>query len=630
MPKGRLLFVSDKDSKYIDPVQEMLKEKGKSPIAPGKELVAKAPQKSNSGTDVTQKDSGGDIIRKEDAQTSPAHVGEKLVDKGLIAKDQLDIAKKIQKERGGGTMIGAVLVEMGFITESTLGEVLTESTGVQSFDPKTTIIDPELVKQIPKETAVQHNAVPILLEKDSVYIAMTDIYNVTAIDVIQRYFPKRFKMTPIHCSASELSDIIENYYEYELSIDGILREIENAKEDVLASTSEEDGYTNPTVRLIDALLVDAIRQGASDLHFEPEGSFVRLRYRVDGRLKHIRSFHKDYWSAIAVRIKIISHMNITETRNPQDGRITYNVLGRPVDFRVATQPTVHGENIVLRVLDKEKALLEMEQLGYSEVNVKILEKALKRPEGIIIITGPTGSGKTTTLYTILNFINTPDVNIMTLEDPVEYQLPMIRQSNIREGTGMDFVGGIKSILRQDPDIILVGEVRDEKTATMTLRAAMTGHQVFTSLHTNDALGAIPRLTDIGIKPKLLAGSVIACIAQRLARKLCNKCKEKVTATAEECRIMGVDNSRPPEIYKRKGCEECNGTGCKGRVAISEVILVDEGLDDLIAREAPRSEMMKYLKKNNFVPMPDDGVDKVLKGLIDLDEVIRTVNMTDRL
>ncbi len=569
----------------------------------------------------------------QEQKLSRVPIGERLIKQGLISRDQLEIALKVQRDSAEASMIGAILVEMGFITESALGETLTESTGVSQFDAKSTIIDPSLIKQVPKEVALRYKAVPTLLENGCVYVAMVDIYNVLAIDRIQRYFPKRFKMVPVHCSSTDLSELIDNYYEYELSIDGILREMESSQADELMekAVSASDGYTNPTVRLIDALLIDSIKLGASDVHFEPEGAFVRLRYRVDGKLRLIRSFHKDYWNAIAVRVKIMSDMNITETRSPQDGRISLTVLGRQIDFRVATQPTIYGENIVMRILDKAKALLPMPALGMSDSNINTLHKCLKRPEGIIIVTGPTGSGKTTTLYSILSFINSSDVNIMTLEDPVEYQLPMIRQSNIREGTGMDFVGGIKSLMRQDPDIIFVGEVRDNDTATMALRAAMTGHQVYTSLHTNDALGALPRLIDIGVKPRVLAGSIIAIVAQRLARKLCEKCKEPHIPTEQERRVLGIDeNNEKVSLFKHVGCEKCSHTGYKGRIGISEIISVDVGLDELIAREASRQEMTDHIEEKGFIPMAEDGIEKVKKGIMDLDELIRTINMTDRL
>jgi general secretion pathway protein E/type IV pilus assembly protein PilB len=328
-------------------------------------------------------------------------------------------------------------------------------------------------------------------------------------------------------------------------------------------------------------------------------------------------------------MKIISDMNITETRNPQDGRITMNVLGREVSFRVASQPTIHGENIVLRILDKQKALLPLEQLGFSETNIRLLHKALKRPEGVIIVTGPTGSGKSTTLYSILSYINTMDVNIMTLEDPVEYSLPIIRQSSIRENSGMDFASGVKSLMRQDPDIIFVGEVRDEATATMAIRAAMTGHQVFTSLHTNDAVGAIPRLIDIGVTSRMLAGSIIGIVAQRLARKLCGHCKKQRPANELECKILKVDINNPPLLYEANGCEKCEHTGYKGRIAMSEILILNDEIDELIYAGASKIKFAEAALRTEFIPMADDGLAKVLKGVTDMDELMSTIDLTKK-
>lgn len=556
-------------------------------------------------------------------------LGQRLIKKGLISQDQLQIALREQGEGQDRKMLGAILVELGFITESALGEILTETSGVGNFNLKTAVLDSKLIKVVPKDVAMRCKALPVSIDNDTVTVAISDVYNILAIDQLRRFFPKQSKIVPVYAGEAEILEIIDQYHDYEMSVDGIIREIETGRSENTKLNGEEQGYVNPTVRLVDAILVDAIKAGASDIHFEPEGLFLRLRYRVDGQMSQIRSFHKDYWSAIAVRLKIMSNMNIAETRNPQDGRISYNVLGREIDFRVATQPTVHGENIVMRILDKKRSLVPLSTLGFSDDNITLLKKLLKRPEGIIIVTGPTGSGKTTTLYSVLNYINSIDRNIMTLEDPVEYQLPLIRQSNVREGTGMNFVDGIRSLMRQDPDVIFIGEIRDRDTANMAVRAAMTGHQVFSTLHTNDALGAIPRLVDIGVPPHLLSGSLICLMAQRLARKLCPHCKKSRHATAEECKILSIPNTDAHMIYDPVGCPSCHN-GYKGRVAVSEVLRIDQNMDEMIETGAPRHKIMEYAVENGFKTMAMDGVDKVLAGITSIDELIRTVDMTGRL
>lgn len=559
--------------------------------------------------------------------TKPVRIGEKLIEMGLISRDQLEVA--LREQQKSKKLLGNILVSIGAITESALSEVLAESTGMEKFDPRSTMLDPQILKLVPREVCVRNKVIPVSMDKDTVKIAMVDVFNVLAIDQVRRHFDKNLKIVPLYSTETEISELIERYYSYELSIEGILLEIETGIREKTLLDGREEGYVNPTVRLVNALLVDAIKQGASDIHFEPEGSFLRLRYRIDGALQQIRSFHRDYWPAMLVRMKIMSGMNIAETRNPQDGRISMTALGREIDFRCATQPTVHGENVVLRILDKSKSLVPLEKLGFSEHNLSLLKRCLKRPEGIIIVTGPTGSGKTTTLYSILSFINEIDVNIMTLEDPVEYQLPLIRQSNVREGT-FDFQSGIKSLMRQDPDIIFVGEVRDEETAIMAVRAALTGHQVFSTLHTNDAMGAIPRLSDIGIPAHLLSGSLICAIAQRLARKLCVSCKKPRPANAEECKLIGANPAKPPTIYEAVGCESCGYKGYKGRTAVVEVLRIDRGLDELIATHATRNQMMEYALANGFVPMMQDGIAKVLDGEIDTKELMNTVDLTDYL
>jgi len=580
-------------------------------------------------------DAGSEAEALEQLKKSP--LGERLIYKGLISKDQLETALKEQRSQNSISnnkkMLGAILVEMGFITESTLGELLTEESGVKKFNIHNSVLDPLLIRKVPQEVALRYKAVPVSVEDNSIMVLISDTYNILAIDQVRNYFPPNSKIIPVYGSEPDILEIIDQYHGYETSIEGILKEIESGTMDPKAMISgEASGYTNPTVRLVDAILIDSVKRGASDIHCEPENSFLRIRYRIDGKLVQVRSFHKDYWPAVVVRIKIMSGMNIAETRNPQDGRVNFNVLGREIDFRVATHPTVFGENIVLRLLDKQKALVPLEKLGFSEKNEKFLMKLLKKPEGIIVVTGPTGSGKTTTLYSILNYINSVDINIMTLENPVEYQLPMIRQSDIKEDKGMDFISGIKSLMRQDPDVIFVGEIRDEETATMAMRAAMTGHRVFSTLHTNDAFGAVPRLIDIGVPAHVLSSALICVIAQRLLRRICAACKITKVATEEDLKILGLEEKEGLEIpcHNPKGCEVCSGSGYKGRVAVHEIFPVDKGMDEMMSHGAPRKQLVEYATEKGFIPILQDGIVKVLAGTTDIDELIRVLDVTERL
>ncbi|MGH8609493.1 MAG: GspE/PulE family protein, partial [Gammaproteobacteria bacterium] len=390
-------------------------------------------------------------------------------------------------------------------------------------------------------------------------------------------------------------------------------------------------YSQPVVRLVNALLSDAVKREASDIHFEPEQGFLRFRYRIDGVLRQVRSLHKNYWSAIAVRLKVMAGMDIAETRAPQDGRITLVLSGRPIDFRVSAMPTVHGENIVLRILDRQKGIVPLEQLGFNESTMNLLKVMVARPEGILLMTGPTGSGKTTTLYSLLNYLNRESVNIMTLEDPVEYPMGMVRQTSVNDTVRLDFGSGVRSILRQDPDIILVGEIRDEDTATMAFRAAMTGHQVFSTLHTNSSLGAIPRLLDIGIRPDIMAGNIIGIVAQRLVRKLCSHCSEAYEPSEIERRLVAMKPAAAPvKIHRMRGCPRCEHHGYRGRTAVVEVLRINREMDELIARGATLRELTRAAVEQGFTPLSEAGIRLVQEGVTSLDEVSRVVDLTDRI
>lgn len=563
--------------------------------------------------------------------TNSADIAARLLEKKVISDDQLAIAVKEQERLRGTKTVAAILVEMGFISEGALGEILNESSTIKKFDIKSSIIDSRLVKKIPKEFALHNKLIAISYSNNTVTIGMSDVFDIVALDQVRRIFPPHFKIVPVYVSEADILHAIDQYYDYEMSIEGILKEIEGNKDNSINDEAHLRGdYRSPMVRLVDAILTDAVHRSASDLHFEPENLFLRIRYRIDGKMVQVRSIHKDYWSAIAVRLKIMSGMNIAEARKPQDGHIQSEVLGRRIDFRVSTQPTINGENIVLRILDEKQSILSLEKLGFSPDSIRLVDKMIKRPEGVIIFTGPTGSGKTTSLYTIINSINSIDRNIMTLEDPVEYHIPMVRQSNIKTDSGVDFASGIKAILRQDPDVILVGEMRDKETATTAIQAAMTGHQVYSSLHTNDALGAIPRLMNMGVPSYLIAGSLIGVVAQRLTRKLCPNCKKEHPIDDLERKLLGPKYNHITTLFKAEGCDNCSNSGYKGRVVVNEILTVDRELDDLIMSNASRKEMLKYAISKGFKPMVEDGIEKVIAGIIDLKELMSVVDMTDRL
>lgn len=562
----------------------------------------------------------------------PVRLGDKLVDRGLISKDQLMVA--LQEKKTSPKMMGELLVDLGFITEQALSAVLAEDSGFERFDPAGSMVDPELLKMIPQEIANRYRVFPSTVEDKTARLAMADIYDVMALDQVKRHLPADWEIQPLVCSDTEIQQAIDQYYGHELSIDGILRELDSMREGDVDAAALDDtstaGYTHPVVRLVNAILLDAVKSKASDIHFEPEGNFLRVRYRIDGMMMQIRTIHKQHWGAFSHRMKIMSGMNIADRLNPQDGRFSLAMANKRIDFRVSSLPTVHGENLVLRILDKSSAQVNLTDLGYSVHNFDMLTRMIRRPEGIIIVTGPTGSGKTTTLYAVMNYINSLDLNIMTLEDPVEFELSLIRQSQIREGSQMTFADGIRTLMRQDPDVILVGEVRDADTATMALRAAMTGHQVYTTLHTNDAAGAIPRLQDLGMKPSMMSGNIIGIVAQRLGRKLCEECKEPAEATEHECRILGVDPSEAPVIYHPKGCSKCRGTGYKGRIAVSEILPFNDVIDEMIIDGLPLSRIRENARDYGFVPMVDDGIEKVLRGVMSIEGLMKAVNITDRL
>jgi type II secretory ATPase GspE/PulE/Tfp pilus assembly ATPase PilB-like protein len=563
---------------------------------------------------------------------APHHrqLGQVLIAKGILSEDQLRIA--LLEQMKSNRPVGKLLVSLGFVSEATLRDALSESLGKRSIDLSNAIIDPSALTLIPRELAKRHHLLPLDYdaEHQRLTVAISDVNDLVALDKVRGLASDSLEIDTLLAGETEIDRAIDLAYGYELSIDGILHEIETGEIDFRGLQSSADEYSQPVVRLIDSILTDAVKREASDIHFEPETGFLRIRYRIDGMLRQVRSLHQSYWPAMAVRIKVISGMNIAETRAPQDGRITLNMRGRQIDFRVSVQPTIHGENIVLRILDRQKGLVPLEGLGLTERHLDQLKLMISRPEGIILVTGPTGSGKTTTLYSVLNHINSEGLNIMTLEDPVEYPMTMVRQTSVAEAAKLDFANGIRSMMRQDPDVILVGEIRDADTAEMALRAAMTGHQVYSTLHTNSAIGAIPRLLDIGILPDIMAGNIIGIIAQRLVRRLCLHCKTPYQAEAHEARLLGGADAPKPVIFRPCGCERCDFQGYRGRLAIMELLRLNSDLDELIARRSTAREIRQLAERQGFVSLADDGLRRVLDGSTSIEELGRVVDLTDRM
>ena len=558
-------------------------------------------------------------------------LGTVLLEKGFISEDQLRIALLEQKK--SGAFLGKALINLGFITDAVIRDALSDNIGQASADLSHIVIGAETLKMVPQDMARRHTMIPIFLDKEQrrLTLAMADTFNVVALDQVRALHSGTLQIDPVLAGEADIQNAIEQFYRYELSIDGILQEIETGEIDFKSLQLGADEYSHPMVRLIDALVSDAVQQGASDIHFEPEAAFLRIRYRIDGVLRQIRSLHRMYWPAMVVRLKIISNMNIAETRAPQDGRISMTLVGRQVDFRAATHPTTHGENIVLRILDRQKGIVPLEKLGLLEENLTQLKIMMARPVGIILVTGPTGSGKTTTLYSILNQINKETINIMTMEDPVEYPMPIIRQTSVNESAKMGFAEGIRSMMRQDPDIILVGEIRDMETSEMAFRAAMTGHQVYSTLHTNSAIGAISRLLDIGVASEMMAENIIGIVAQRLVRRLCPQCRKPYPAGDLERRLLKLTADQSDiTLYQAGACEACSHQGYKGRLAVMELLRISSEMEDLVARRATSRELRAAALARGFRTLADDGTRRVIDGTTSLDELARVVDITERL
>ena len=549
-----------------------------------------------------------------------------LLSNGTIVKSQLNAAK-IQANNTGMSVLQC-LINMDFVTEKQVNTYLYGNNS--DDDKKVSILDilptPELISKIPKTFAIESKVLPLYKDNDGkIAVASINPYDIILMDKVSTLLGNA-PIKLIKYPQSELLQAINKIYQSDL-IDDFSEQMTVDSSFGLDAYGESNIGESDVVKFVNLIIEDAIRLKASDIHIEPEETYVRVRFRIDGVLIQKTIIHKNYWSAICVRIKVLAGMNIAESRRPQDAAITMNIFDRDIDFRVSSIPTIYGENFVLRVLDKTRSLTSLSALGYSKHNLKLIDLALKKPEGIVIATGPTGSGKTTTLYSIMKKINAIEKNIMTLEDPVEYRLPLVRQSEMNERAGLTFAAGLRSLLRQDPDIILLGEIRDTETAQNAVRASITGHQVFSTLHTNCAIAAINRLIDMEIPAYMLAGSLNAVVSQRLVRKLCPYCKKKTQLDDIAKKALNLDTDQDYCIYSPTGCQKCNNIGYKGRSAVSEVLFVNEKINMIIAENPTLKQTTEVAIENGFIPIADDCIANVVNGSTSWSEVCRVVDMT---
>lgn len=556
-------------------------------------------------------------------------IGRALVDQGLVTEDQLHIA--LLEQPRSRLRLGRQLVELGFVAEPALRDALAIVFGVQAVELEHVIADAVALQLLPADMARRYRAFPLVYDAATrtLIVALADAQDLMVLDRLRAHVGAGVRIEARLAGEAEIERAIEEHYGRDFSIDGILREMESGERPGRPGGAAAEEVAQPVVRLVAALLAEAVARGASDVHFEPEPSCLGIRYRIDGVLRPAHSLHPSLWPAMAVRLKVLARMNIAECRAPQDGRLSANLAGRSIDFRAATLPTLYGENIVLRVLDRRAGILPLAQLGLAPAHRAQLQRMLSRPEGLFLVTGPTGSGKTTTLYSILDHLNSDAVNIMTLEDPVEYPLPRIRQTMVAESAKIDFASGVRALLRQDPDVILIGEIRDEETAVMAFRAAMTGHQVFSTLHAHSAPGAIPRLLDMGIAPDLMTGNLIGVVAQRLVRRLCVACRQPYAADAAERLALGLGDGDSSVLYRAAGCERCDYQGYRGRSAILEILRIDAQLDELVARRASARELAATAHAAGFRSLAEDGLRLLRDGATSLEEIMRVVDLSDR-
>jgi len=565
---------------------------------------------------------------KKRTYLSNLRLGEILINQGLINSEQLKKALETQKIENK-KKIGEILVSQGAINQRQLNQALQYVYETEYIELDDVILDPEIIALIPKRIALRYKLVPLSKENNTLTVAMANPLDINAIDYIKEY--THMDINPKFASESEIINALTNYFEGGYHIDDLLEKVDVAtvgdiSDEINLSTLEAISQEAPIIQLVNMIIIDAIKERASDIHLEPNKRGLLVRYRIDGILHDIRMLPTRIKPAVISRVKILSSMDIAERRLPQDGRFQLRFGAREVDLRVSSIPTVYDEKIVMRLLDKSQGIISLDNIGFTESQLQEFRQMINTPYGIILITGPTGSGKSTTLYAALNEIDSIEKNVITVEDPVEYKLERINQINVRPKINLTFANVLRSILRQDPDIIMIGEMRDSETAHIAVQSALTGHLVFSTLHTNDAVSSLTRMIDMGVAPFLISSSVIGVMAQRLVRVICPRCSEEYTPEKEIFKNLKLNFELPDlaniKLHRGKGCDYCKNTGYRGRIAIFEMVRINEDIRDLILKKTSSNEIKKVAIQHGMKTLLDSGVAKALAGITTIDEVFR--------
>jgi type IV pilus assembly protein PilB len=561
-------------------------------------------------------------------------LGEMLVDAGVITDERL--VQILAEQKMSGVKLGQFLTRKGILSEAQIVDALSRQLGIEKFHPDKYPIDPGMATLIPFETAQKMQVAPLMKKGKLLLIAMADPLDIKTTDYLEAMI--NGEVVPVICTANEINQMINGLYGQQSALGDVMETMdlkvqaeseesreEPAAEDVQVASLQDMAGEAPVVRLVNSIFAQAIRDGASDIHVSPQQNNMQVRFRVDGKLIRVPSPSKSLALPIAARIKILANMDITVSRIPQDGRFTLKMENRTINVRASSIPTIYGENIVLRLLDMGAGVYSLDRLGVIEEDRRKIDTMIHKSYGMILSTGPTGSGKSTSLYAILNELNREDTNIITLEDPVEYRIDNIRQVQLNQKAGMTFAGGLRSILRQDPDIIMVGEIRDAETAAIAIQAAQTGHRLLSTLHTNDSAGAITRLIDMGIEPFLVSSALLVSFAQRLVRTVCPYCAEPYRPPEEALVAWGLDKAENPHFMKGKGCYQCMNTGYKGRTGIFEVLVNDEMVQEMILQHKSAQEITRAaVAAGKLRTLKQDAAEKVLKGITTLEEAASVV------